>query len=126
MQATPQLEAAISLMRERAETLVQLADLVSVFTAIPKVSEELKAQHLLPNAALLAGFSAVLTGLAVWDKESIADAIQQTLKQAAIKMPQLAIPVRVAVFGTTQTPGVDAMLTILGKSETLNRLNNAL
>ena len=126
MQTTSQLEAAISLMRERAETLVQLADLVTVFTVRPIVSEELKAQHLLPNASLLASFSAALTALAVWDKESIADAIQLTLKQAAIKMPQLAIPVRVAVFGTTQTPGVDSMLTILGKSETLNRLNNAL
>jgi glutamyl-tRNA synthetase len=126
MTATAQLEAAIALMRDRAETLVQLADLVTVFTAAPAVSEELKTQHVLPNVAVLARFEQALNALPTWDKESIAGAIQHTLKELALKMPQLAIPVRVSVFGTTQTPGVDAMLAVLGKSETLARLKSVL
>lgn len=126
MSATVQLEAAIALMRDRSETLVQLADLVSVFTAAPAVSEELKTQHVLPNLAVLASFEQALNTLLTWDKESIAGAIQHTLKELALKMPQLAIPVRVSVFGTTQTPGVDAMLAVLGKSETLARLKSVL
>ncbi len=125
MSATPQLEAAITLMRERAETLVQLADLVHVFSAAPTIAETLRAEHITPNQRTLSHFSSTLAALPAWNKDSIAGAIQQTLKDAGLKMPQLAIPVRVAVFGTPQTPGVDAMLTVLGKVETLERLRAA-
>jgi glutamyl-tRNA synthetase len=124
MQASPQLEAAILLMRDRAETLVQLSDLVALFTVKPAANAELHAQHVLPNTTLLRTFAAALTELQVWDKAHVAWVIAQALKDAALKMPQLAIPVRVAVFGTTQTPGVDAMLAVLGRDETLARLRS--
>lgn len=39
-----------------------------------------------------------------------------------LKMPQLAIPLRVAVVGQTQTPAVDAVLALLGKETVLARL----
>jgi glutamyl-tRNA synthetase len=38
-------------------------------------------------------------------------------------MPQLAIPLRVAVTGQTQTPAVDAVLALLGKETVLKRLS---
>jgi glutamyl-tRNA synthetase len=126
LQATPQLEAAIGLMRERAETLVQLADLVAVFTAAPSIDAALVLQHVTPATALLQSFCAVLNTLDQWDKASIAGAIAQTLAAHQAKMPQLAVPVRVAVFGTPQTPSVDAMLAVLGKQDTLARLQAAL
>jgi glutamyl-tRNA synthetase len=125
MTATAQLDAAITLMRDRAETLVQLADLVAVFTTMPAADAALIAQHVTPNAALLGSFKDALNNLAVWDKTSIAAVIAQTLTSQGLKMPQLAIPVRVAVFGMTQTPGVDAMLAVLGKTETFARLSMA-
>ncbi len=118
-----QLEAGVALLRDRAETLAQLADLLALFTTMPAVDAALVGQHVTPNAELLCSFKAVLNELTEWDKTSIAGAIAQTLANHGLKMPQLAIPVRVAVFGTTQTPGVDAMLTVLGKDATLARLN---
>jgi glutamyl-tRNA synthetase len=123
LSASSQLEAGVALLRDRAETLVQLADLLAVFTTMPAVDASLVLQHVAPNAELLRSFKAVLNELTEWDKTSIAGAIAQTLVSHGLKMPQLAIPVRVAVFGTTQTPGVDAMLTVLGKDATLARLN---
>ncbi len=122
MNTTPQLEAAVALMRDRAETLVQLADLVAVLTTAPALDPALIAQHVTPNLAVLASFASTLKDLPHWDKASIAAAITSTLAAGGLKMPQLAIPVRVAVFGTTQTPGVDAMLAVLGKTQTLARL----
>ncbi len=122
MPASAQLEAAIDLMRDRAETLVQLADLVTVFFAQPTVDAALIAQHVNPNAGLLTTFCDTLKALPDWNKASIASAIAATLAAQGLKMPQLAIPVRVAVFGTTQTPSVDAMLAVLGKDQTLLRL----
>jgi glutamyl-tRNA synthetase len=126
MAASPQLEAALALMRDRAETLVQLADLVTVFSTAPVIDAALKAQHLDPNALVLRSFAAALGALPTWDKDTIASAIAQTLKDNGLKMPQLAIPVRVAIFGMPQTPSVDAMLAVLGKSSTLSRLQQAI
>jgi glutamyl-tRNA synthetase len=123
---TPQLEAAIGLLRDRAETLVQLADSLAVFTTAPVVSAELTAQHILPNTASLSAFSAQLDACVDWSKDAIAAAVQHTLKLMGLKMPQLAIPLRVAVFGTPQTPGVDAMLAVLGRAETMQRLKRAI
>jgi glutamyl-tRNA synthetase len=40
-------------------------------------------------------------------------------------MPQVAIPLRVAVAGTTQTPAIDAVLEILGKQTVLERIATA-
>ena len=118
---TPQLQAAIGLMRDRAETMVQLADAVAVFNDCQPAAE-LLALHVAPNTAILQTFYAALQAAPAWDKPSIAGAVQAVLAGHGIKMPQLAIPVRVAVFGTTQTPGVDAMLAVLGREASLSRL----
>ena len=122
---TPQLQAAIALMRDRCETLVQLADSVAVFDTEPIPEPALLAQHIAPNAAMLADFYQGVQDLSPWDKASIAALIAATLTKHGLKMPQLAVPVRVAVFGTMQTPSVDAMLAVLGKPQTLARLTKS-
>ncbi|MNT95544.1 Glutamate--tRNA ligase [compost metagenome] len=48
--------------------------------------------------------------------------IKAVLADRGLKMPQLAIPLRVAVTGQTQTPAVDAVLALLGKETVLKRL----
>ena len=57
-----------------------------------------------------------------WEKTPIAEAIKATLATTGLKMPALAIPVRLVVFGREQTPSLDAMLALLGRSATLERL----
>ena len=57
-----------------------------------------------------------------WDKASIAAAIKQVLADAGLKMPQLAMPVRVLVLGTPQTPSLDAVLELLSRPMVLARL----
>ena len=122
---TETMRAAVLLMRDRAETLVQLADLLAVFSHAPRIADELYTQYIAPNVGVVAAFAAALADVAVWDKPSLAAAIQACLQAQGLKMPQLAIPVRVAVFGSTQTPSVDAMLAVLGREASLARLNNA-
>ena len=48
-----------------------------------------------------------------WDKASIGAAIKEVLAATGLKMPQLAMPVRVLVVGTPQTPSLDAVLELL-------------
>ena len=60
-----------------------------------------------------------------WDKPSIAAAIKEVLAACSIKMPQLAMPVRVLVMGTAQTPSLDAVLELSEREKVLTRLHIA-
>jgi glutamyl-tRNA synthetase len=57
-----------------------------------------------------------------WDKVSIAAAIKEVLAANGLKMPQLAMPVRVLVMGTAQTPSLDAVLELSGREKVIARL----
>ena len=57
-----------------------------------------------------------------WSKESISAGFKQVLKTHGIKMPQLAMPVRVLAVGTAHTPSVDAVLALLGREKITERL----
>ena len=61
-----------------------------------------------------------------WDKAGIAQAIKDTLAEQKLKMPQLAIPLRVAVCGRTQTPSIDAVLALFDRATVMQRLSDAL
>jgi len=65
-----------------------------------------------------------LEALAVWDKASISATIKETITAHGLKMPQLAIPVRVLSCGRSQTPSVDAVLELFDKEILLNRLRS--
>ena len=56
-------------------------------------------------------------------KESYSAAFKQVLAKHQLKMPALAMPVRYALFATTQTPAIDAVLVVLGKEEAIKRLS---
>ena len=59
---------------------------------------------------------------AAWDKAGIAAVMKETLTEHAIKMPQLAIPLRIVVTGRTQTPAIDALLALFDRQVVLDRL----
>jgi len=60
-----------------------------------------------------------------WDKPSIAAAIKEVLGAHGLKMPQLAMPVRVLVMGTAHTPSLDAVLELSHREKVLQRLQKA-
>jgi glutamyl-tRNA synthetase len=47
------------------------------------------------------------------------------LRATGLKMPQLAMPVRVLVLGTAQTPSLDAVLELLPRDVVVQRLAKA-
>jgi glutamyl-tRNA synthetase len=123
---SPDLAAACGLFKDRAATLEELADLAAMLWiepahANPALAEELAAQ-LRPEAVpALAGLAGRLEGCE-WTKAGIAAAIKDTLAAHGIKMPLLAVPVRLKVFGRAQTPSVDAMLALLPRETAIARL----
>ena len=60
-----------------------------------------------------------------WTAEAIGAALKQTLAEHGLKMPQLAMPVRVLVMGTPQTPAVDAVLALHRREKVLASLKSA-
>ena len=60
-----------------------------------------------------------------WDKAAIAAAFKAVLAEHGLKMPQLAMPVRVLTVGTAHTPSVDAVLELLGREKIEARLRKA-
>jgi glutamyl-tRNA synthetase len=111
-----------ALLKDRCQTTVELADWIEMFFADVAPAQADLDQHVTEAAkAALATFRDKLATLA-WDKASIAAAMKETLAAHAIKMPQLAIPVRVLVSGRTQTPAIDALLELFSKEIVEKRL----
>jgi glutamyl-tRNA synthetase len=52
--------------------------------------------------------------------------MKATLAETRLKMPQLAMPLRILVTGRAQTPSIDAVLELLGRDKVLARLGKEL
>lgn len=119
------LPAIMGLLKDRAETLNQLADGAMLFcAAFNGPDDDLRAQHInAESVPLLNDFRQAASALPQWDTPSLSGAIKQVLEQHGVKMPKLAIPLRVAVTGRTQTPAIDAVLSLLGRDTVLERLS---
>jgi len=102
-----------------------LADWASRFYLPVQPSAEDLARHITegvrPAISMLAK---MLEGVA-WDKAAIAESLKEVLRATGIKMPQLAMPVRVLVLGTPQTPSLDAVLELVPREIVLERLAGA-
>ncbi|ANN80705.1 glutamate--tRNA ligase [Bordetella flabilis] len=125
--AAADLAAVVGLLKDRAETLEQLAEGAMLFCGpFGGVPAELAAQHLTDAAREALRDFARESATSDWSRESLSATIKKVLAARGIKMPQLAIPLRVAVTGQTQTPAIDAVLALLGKEKVLQRLEAAL
>jgi len=113
------------LLKDRCDTTVALAGWAARFYAPIEPDAQEKAQHVTdavkPAVALLADKLAAVA----WDKASIAAAIKEVLAAHGLKMPQLAMPVRVLVMGTAQTPSLDAVLELASRETAVQRLKAA-
>jgi glutamyl-tRNA synthetase len=124
----PDLATACALVFERAHTLEELADWVGLFYVPAPVTEIDRSTHLTSTAvAAIQSLSIRLDSItnADWAAGPITVAMKSTLAEFGLKMGQLAIPVRLLVFGQAQTPSVDAMLAAMPRSRVRERLANA-
>jgi glutamyl-tRNA synthetase len=114
-----------NLLKDRCDTTVVLADWVGRFYSDVHPDDAMLAEHVTDAVRpALKALSVALSDCA-WDKTSIGAAIKSVLQQTGLKMPQLAMPVRVLVLGTPQTPSLDAVLELLQREKVLNRLRAA-
>jgi glutamyl-tRNA synthetase len=57
-----------------------------------------------------------------WKRERINDTLKAVVVQHKLKLPQIAMPLRVIISAGTQTPSIDATLELIGRDEVLARM----
>ncbi|MFL6672809.1 MAG: glutamate--tRNA ligase, partial [Massilia sp.] len=118
----PALEPVLELMKERAHTINELADAAMLFYRQPRPDPELLAKHLTDAVRpALQQFAERIQGVE-WDKAALSAMIKEVLAANGLKMPQLAMPLRLVVTGQLQTPAIDAVLELFGREQVLARL----
>ena len=114
-----------ALFKDRCDTIVALADWAALFYADVTPNPDELAQHVTDAIKPALAMLAQKLSVCVWDKPSIAAAIKEVLTACNLKMPQLAMPVRVLVMGTAHTPSLDAVLELFDRENVLFRLKAA-
>ena len=123
LDAGPDVARVADLLRDRAATLVDMANAARYFYVRPVFDAVLLNQHL--GEAAKPALDELTASLAytTWSKGEINAATKVCIAKNGLKMPQLMMPLRVLVTGQTQTPAIDAIMDVLGREEVLIRLN---
>jgi glutamyl-tRNA synthetase len=117
------LAGACALFKDRCSTLVELAGWLKLLVTGAEPSAQDVSTHV--TDAVRPALAKLVQALATceWSKAGIAAAIKQVLADAGLKMPQLAMPVRVLLMGTPQTPSLDAILALMAREKVIDKLN---
>lgn len=123
----PKLSAVIRTLQERSRTLLEMADAAIFYYRAPENYDQAALAKFEKNH-LLSVFSEVKERLEIVSAVTAAD-IDEFFKQLCAdkgwKMPQVGQPVRIALSGGTQAPGIGEIITVLGKAEASKRIEMA-
>ncbi|HXM80442.1 MAG TPA: glutamate--tRNA ligase [Burkholderiales bacterium] len=114
----PDLVRVVALLKDRASTIVQLADEAMLFYSWTGEATIDIDENVSKALRTLKARLATVT----WDRAAINDAIKEVIKSSGLKLPQLAMPLRLLLTGRPQTPSIDAVLELLGREAVLLRL----
>ena len=113
-------------LKERAKTLIELAESAAFLAARVPLRFEPKAQALLGEAgAMLRDLAAEFAALVPFGPSEIDAALRRFTERRGLKLGQVAQPLRAALTGSTMSPGIDATVAALGRDETLARIGAA-
>jgi glutamyl-tRNA synthetase len=122
------LEKMAATLQERAKTLVELVDTAHYYLADEIKLDDKAAKKFLTEeaAAPIQSLIQKLSALTDFTEATIEQAFTNTLQEQGLQMGKLAQPVRVALTGSTVSPGIHDVIAVLGKERTLQRLQTAL
>ena len=113
------------LFKDRCDTTVVLADWAAKFYVPVQPRPEELTRHLTGGIRPAISMLARMLESCPWDKASIGESIKEVLRATGLRMPQLAMPVRVIVMGTEQSPALDAVLALSSRDVVLKQLSTA-
>ena len=120
------LLAALPGLKERAKTLVELADSAQyLFVARPLALDEKASQILDADArAVIGALLPRFESLEEWSAATTEAAVREHAESSGLKLGKIAQPLRAALTGRSTSPGVFDVLAVLGKDESLGRLRD--
>ncbi len=122
----PALPAVLALFKERANTVNELADAAMLFYRAPQPDAALLTQHLTDAVKPALAQFAERCAEVEWSKVAIAAMIKEVLAAHSLKMPQIAMPLRLVLTGQLQTPAIDAVIELFGRDTVLSRVKKFL
>lgn len=113
-------------VKPRARTLVELADNLAFYAraGAPPISDDKARALLTPDArAVMAKLAPALELQAGnWREKALEEAVRKFAEANGLKLGQVAQPLRVALTGSTASPGIFEVLAVLGPAESKARL----
>jgi len=122
-----QIKAILPAAKERAKDLNELAEAFAFLFAARPIAPDAAAQKHLDDAAKarIRTMIETLNGVSDWTAANTEAAIRALSETQQVKLGQLAQPLRAALTGKTVSPPIFDVLAVLGREETLARLNDA-
>ena len=122
----PKLQDVLSLYRERANNLNQLAADVAYFYTLPQANVANLEKHITSDIKPVLHKLVQKLNTINWTAEAIHEAINTVVTDYGLKFPKVAMPLRVMLTGVAQSPSIDQVMALLGQKETLNRIKTNL
>jgi glutamyl-tRNA synthetase len=122
------LARAVKTLQERAKTLVEMARSLRYYIAGEVVFDEKAKEKFLneKSVPLLKDLKEALAALSEFTHAGLEPVFKSVVDKHGVKLGALAQPVRVAMTGGTESPGIYEVLEVLGKDKTLKRLEKAI
>jgi glutamyl-tRNA synthetase len=122
-----QLAKALPGLKERAKTLIELADGAQFLFAARPLAYDAKATEILSPAgrAHLAALAPKLAALDEWSAAAAEALVRAYVAETGAKLGQVAQPLRAALTGRSTSPGIFDVLETLGRAESLGRIGDA-
>ena len=124
----PRLTDLVVGLRERARTLVEMAEKSRCFyQEFDEYDEKAAAKNFKPDAKpVLESLHTALSAVSPWSGEALHQAVQDTAEALDLKLGKVAQPLRVAAVGGPISPSIDVTLELLGRERTLARIQRAI
>ncbi len=122
------LERGMAGLKERAKTVLELAENAYFYVADRPLTPDSKGAKLLSDRearANLAELANALERLDDWSESALEDAVRAFAEAKGLKLGGIAQPLRAALTGSTTSPGIFEILLILGRDEALARIGDA-
>jgi glutamyl-tRNA synthetase len=126
--AGPAPASVAELFRDRTATLAEMADAAHYFYAEPTHANILARFADLMTAAVRSALPELVTAFETidWNREAIGASIKSVAAKCGVKTAQLMMAARAVVTGEAQTPPIDAVLALVGRERTIDRLRHGL
>jgi glutamyl-tRNA synthetase len=123
----PALEPVAGLVKSRSETvLAGVAAAKPFYWDAEAPTEDLDKSLTAEVRPALAELTNRFSSIEDWNEQSVMGALSAVLKERSLKLPQLAMPLRLIIFGQAQTPNIGPTLAVAGKKRVLARLRKHL